>query len=74
MTGEVTLRGDILKVGGLKEKIIGAYNEGIKKIYIPYENANDLEELPQEILDTVKIIKVKNYNEVFNALFKKKEL
>ena len=69
MTGEITLRGDILKVGGLKEKIIGAYNEGIKKIYIPFENGSDLEELPKEILDYVKIIKVKNYSEIFKALF-----
>ena len=69
MTGEISLRGDILKVGGLKEKIIGAYNEDIKKIFIPYENANDLEELPEEIKDSIKIIKVKNYKEIFNALF-----
>jgi ATP-dependent Lon protease len=69
MTGEITLRGDVLKVGGLKEKIIGAYNEGIKKIYIPYENGSDLEELPKEILEYVKIIKVKNYSEIFKALF-----
>ena len=69
MTGEISLRGDVLKVGGLKEKIIGAYNEDIKKIFIPYENANDLEELPEEIKDSIKIIKVKNYKEIFNALF-----
>ncbi len=69
MTGEISLRGDILKVGGIKEKIIGAYNEDIKKIFIPYENANDLEELPPEIKDSIKIIKVKNYKEIYNALF-----
>lgn len=69
MTGEISLRGDILKIGGLKEKIIGAYNQGIKKIFIPYENTSDLEELPKEINDEIKIIPVKNYQEIFNALF-----
>lgn len=70
MTGEITLRGDILKVGGLKEKIIGAYNDGVKKIFIPFTNSCDLEEIPQVVKDEVKIILVKNYKEIFNAIFK----
>lgn len=69
MTGEITLRGDILKIGGLKEKIIGAYNEDIKKIFIPYENTCDLEELPSEVKNEIKIIPVKNYKEIFNVIF-----
>ena len=70
MTGEISLRGDILKVGGLKEKIIGAYNDGVKKIFIPYTNSCDLEEIPKIVKDNVKIILVKNYKEIFDALFK----
>lgn len=70
MTGEITLRGDILKIGGLKEKIIGAYNSNIKKIFIPIENVPDLELIPKEILQDIKIVPVKNYKEIFDTLFK----
>ena len=70
MTGEISLRGDILKIGGLKEKIIGAYNDGVKKIFIHYTNSCDLEEIPEVVKEKVKIILVKNYKEIFDALFK----
>ncbi len=70
MTGEISLRGDILKVGGIKEKIIGAYNDGVKKIFIPYTNNCDLEDIPKEIKDDVKIVLVKNYKEIYDAVFK----
>ena len=70
MTGEISLRGDILKVGGLKEKVIGAYNDGVKKIFIPYTNSCDLEEIPEVVKENVKIILVKNYKEIFDTLFK----
>ena len=70
-TGEITLHGDILKVGGIKEKIIGAYNNGYKKIFIPLENKNDLIKVPDNIKNTVEIIQVSDYQEVFNELFKK---
>ena len=70
MTGEISLRGDVLKVGGLKEKVIGAYNDGVKKIFIPYTNSCDLEEIPEVVKENVKIILVKNYKEIFNTLFK----
>jgi ATP-dependent Lon protease len=70
MTGEITLRGDVLEIGGLKEKLIGAYNYGIKKVFIPLTNARDLEEIPDFILNKLEIIKVTNYNEIFNNIFK----
>ena len=73
MTGEISLRGDILKIGGLKEKIIAAYNNGIKKVFIPYENNVDVNEIPKMVRDEIKIIPVKNYLEVFNKLFKKEK-
>lgn len=71
MTGEMTLQGEILKVGGVKEKIIGAYNEGINKIFIPSGNKIDTEDLPNKIIDNVEIILVKDYKEIYNELFKK---
>ena len=70
MTGEISLRGDVLKVGGLKEKIIGAYNDGVKKIFIPFTNSCDLEEIPDIVKEEVKIVLVKNYKEIFNTIFK----
>jgi len=70
LTGEISLKGDILKVGGIKEKVIGAYNDGIKKIYLPYQNSCDLEEIPTVVKEKIKIILVKNYKEIFNELFK----
>lgn len=70
MTGEISLKGDVLKVGGIKEKIIGAYNGGVKKIFIPYNNSCDLDEIPEIVTDSVKIILVKNYKEIFSTLFK----
>ena len=70
MTGEISLKGDVLKVGGLREKIIGAYNNGVTKIFIPYTNSCDLEEIPNIVKEQIDIVLVKNYEEIFNALFK----
>ncbi len=68
-TGEMSLSGDILKVGGIKEKIIGAFNAGIKKVYIPYYNEQELEEISDKIKDKIDIILIKNYQEIFEELF-----
>ena len=70
MTGEITLNGDILAVGGIKEKIIGAYNNDIKIVYIPYNNKIDLEDIPDNIKSSIDIKLVKNYQEIYNDLFK----
>ena len=72
MTGEISLRGDVLKIGGLKEKIIAAYNDGIKRIFIPYENNGELSEIPKLIREAIRIVPIKNYNEIFIKLFKEK--
>lgn len=69
MTGEITLRGDILAVGGIREKIIGAYRNGIKKIFIPNSNINDIDDIPTYIKNDIKIILVSNYFDLFNQLF-----
>ena len=70
MTGEISLRGDILPVGGLKEKIIGGYNNRIKTFIIPWENEKDLVDIPQNILLEIKIMPIKNYQELYDYLFK----
>lgn len=70
MTGEITLKGNILPIGGLREKTIGAYNLGVNKIFIPKENEKDLDEIPNEIKDKLKVILVSNYNEIYKQLFK----
>lgn len=68
MTGEITLRGNILRVGGIKEKIIGAYINNIDTVFIPASNLNDLEDVPNEVLKKIKFIPVKHYNEIYNYL------
>ena len=69
-TGEVSLTGNILKIGGLKEKLIGAYNYGIKTVYIPADNAMDLVYLPDIIKENMQIILVSNIDEAYTKLFK----
>lgn len=69
MTGEVTLRGNVLPIGGLKEKSLAAYRSGITTILIPKENVRDLDEIPQEVKDEVTFIPVSNVKQVLkNAL------
>ncbi len=69
MTGEITLRGDILTIGGLKEKILGAYNSNIKQVFIPSGNINDLDEIPKKVRNNLDIIPVSNYIEIFQRIF-----
>ena len=69
MTGEMTLRGEILPVGGIKEKVIAAYNDGIEMIFIPKTNEIDLKAIPKEIKDSMHIILVKEYNDIYKKLF-----
>ncbi|PPR46701.1 MAG: Lon protease [Alphaproteobacteria bacterium MarineAlpha6_Bin1] len=72
MTGEITLRGRVLPIGGLKEKLIAALRSNIKTIIIPKENNKDLTEIPKTILSDLKIILVSTLDEVLkNALTKK---
>lgn len=64
MTGEVTLRGKVLAIGGIKEKSLAAYREGIQTIIIPYDNQSDLEEIPAEIRKKIQFIAVKDVSKV----------
>ena len=71
MTGEITLRGLVLPIGGLKEKLLAAHRAGIKKVLIPIENKKDLVEVPKTILDSMEIIPVKNIDEVLKVALMK---
>lgn len=64
MTGEITLRGRVLPIGGLKEKILAAKNAGIKKVIVPEKNEKDIEELDEEIKKGIKIVFVESMDEV----------
>jgi ATP-dependent Lon protease len=66
MTGEITLRGQILKIGGLKEKLLAAKRGGIKNVIIPKENESDLQEIPKQILKSLNIIPVEWVDEVIS--------
>ena len=65
MTGEITLRGKVLAIGGLKEKSLAAYRQGIKQIIIPEANKKDLEEIPKEIRDKITFITASSVEKVF---------
>lgn len=73
MTGEMTLRGKILPIGGLKEKLIAASVNGIKQVFIPLENKIDLEDVPEEIKDKLDIVFVRDYLDVYYYLFNEEE-
>ena len=66
-TGEITLRGQILKIGGLKEKLLAAKRGGIKNVIIPKENEPDLQEIPKQITKSLNIIPVEWIDEVISA-------
>jgi ATP-dependent Lon protease len=71
MTGEVTITGDVLPVGGIKEKVIGAHRIGVREVILPIDNEPDTEELPKEIARDMQLHFVKNYKEVEKIIFKK---
>lgn len=67
MTGEITLRGNVLPIGGLKEKVIAAYREGMKTIVLPKENERDIEDIPQIVRDKLEFIPVEHMDEVLKV-------
>lgn len=64
MTGEVTLRGQVLPIGGVKEKVLGAHRAGIKTILLPYRNRKDQQDLPLNVRKDLRLVFVKNMSEV----------
>ena len=71
MTGEVTITGQVLPIGGLKEKLLAAHRAGIKEVLIPKENEKDLVDMPKKIIDEVKITPVENADEVLRIALTK---
>lgn len=68
MTGEITLRGKVLPIGGLKEKSMGAYRNGIKRIIIPKENIRDLDDVPTEVKRCMEYIPVSTYDDIYKVI------
>jgi ATP-dependent Lon protease len=67
MTGEITLRGRVLPIGGLKEKVLAAHRAGIKRIVVPERNRADLEEVPKEVVDDLQFFFVSHMTQVLEA-------
>ena len=74
MTGEITLRGNVLPIGGLNEKLLAAVRSGIKTVLIPKENEKDLVEIQKEILEKLKIIPVEKVEDGIKYVFKEKKV
>ncbi|MFI3163307.1 MAG: endopeptidase La [Bacillota bacterium] len=71
MTGEITLRGKVLPIGGLKEKVLAASRHGIKKVIIPYENTKDIAEIPASVKEKIEFVCAKDISEVFEHAISK---
>jgi len=69
MTGEITLRGYVLTIGGLREKSIAAHRSGLEKIFIPYDNTRDIDEIPEEVKNKLEIIPVKEIDDIISQIF-----
>ena len=67
MTGEITLRGNVLPIGGLKEKVLAAYREGMKTILLPKENERDIEDIPENVRDKLTFVPVEHMDEVLKT-------
>jgi len=69
MTGEITLRGRVLPIGGLKEKALAALRAGITTVIIPEQNKKDLVEIPEDLRKKIKFIPVKNMDRILSIVF-----
>jgi len=72
MTGEITLRGEVLPIGGLKEKLLAAHRGGIKVVLIPEENVKDLQEIPDEVKNSMEIVPVRWFDQVLDRALERK--
>jgi ATP-dependent Lon protease len=70
MTGEITLRGRVLRIGGLKEKSLAAYRQGIRRIIIPKENVPDLEDIPASVRKQIEFIPAETFEDVIPVVIK----
>ena len=69
MTGEITLTGQVLPIGGVRDKVLAAQRAGLGRVILPRENEHDLEELPPETRDALRFVLVDSIDEVFDAAF-----
>ena len=69
MTGEITLRGLVFPIGGLREKSISAHRSGLKKILIPFKNTKDIDDIPEEVRNELEIVPVEKYEQVYEHVF-----
>jgi ATP-dependent Lon protease len=69
MTGEITLRGKVGIIGGVKEKSMGAFRAGVTEIFIPKDDERYLEEIPKEIYENIEFHLIDNYSEIFESIF-----
>jgi ATP-dependent Lon protease len=67
MTGEITLRGKVLPIGGVKEKVLAAHRAGIKNLILPKDNEKDLADIPKNVLDTLNVYMVQTMDEVLKV-------
>ena len=67
MTGEITLRGNVLPIGGLKEKVLAAYREGMRTIILPKENERDIEDIPESVREQLRFVPVEHMDEVLKT-------
>jgi ATP-dependent Lon protease len=72
MTGEITLRGNVLPIGGLKEKLLGAYRAGIKTVIVPETNRKDTQDIPKELVDNLDLMFVETIDQVFEIALEKR--
>jgi len=68
MTGEITLRGRILPVGGIKEKVLAAYRQGIRKILLPADNKRDVEEIPASVRKKIRFVFLETAEDAFKEI------
>lgn len=73
MTGEITLRGKVLPVGGIKEKVIAAHRAGVKKVLLPKDNMKDIDELPQNVRKELEFRSIETIDEVLEEALVKEE-